>query len=113
MTRQRLAGHLLDLCSDVRYLLACDAAEVTRLYRRPESLHEQARSALYAALPDGETISRSQGRALLTAARAYRAMRVFDEPWAVDAGRSIDCTLRALAAELGTERVKRMEVAAA
>ena len=111
MTRTRLNGHLLDLCSDVRYLLACDNAELAMFYRRPESLHEQARQTLYAALPDGERISRTQAKHLLIAAHAYRAMRVFDEHWAVDAGRSIDCTLRMLAAELGTER-RRMLTAA-
>ena len=103
-----LTGLLLDLRSDIAYLHACDRR--ARGTNPPEALHESYRQTLYTALRDGST-TRELAR-LVPVARAYRAMAVFDEDWAVDAGRSMDCTLRWIDAERGTVRIERKAVAA-
>jgi hypothetical protein len=103
-----LAGLLHDLRSDIAYLHACDRR--ARGATPPEALHEGHRQRLYAALRDGVTV-RELAR-LVPSARAYRAMAVFDEPWAVDAGVSMDCTLRWMDAEWQTARMNVKGVAA-
>lgn len=96
----QLAGLLHDLQSDIAYLHRCDRAARGR--NPPEALHEGHRQALYTALRPGIT-TRDLAR-LVSVARAYRAMSVFDEPWAVDAGASMDSTLRWIDAVRGMER---------